>query len=128
MVVDASVVHPATFHPRGAAMRALLAAPSLRAPELIVLEVAGALRNRVRRSELSMDDAREALVRLQRLPVIRHPLMPLLDRVWELRDDLTPYDAAYVALAERLRVPLLTADARIAGAPGLRCKVRLVEM
>ena len=109
-------------------MRALLAAPSLRAPELIVLEVAGALRNRVIRSEVSVDDAREALSRLQRLPIIRHPLMPLLDRVWELRDNLTPYDAAYVALAERLKLPLLTADARIARASGLRCKVRLVSL
>ncbi len=109
-------------------MRALLAAPSLRAPELVVLEVAGALRNRVIRSEVGIDDAREALARLQRLPIIRHPLMPLLDRVWELRDNLTPYDAAYVALAERLKLPLLTADAGIAGAPGLLCKVRLVRL
>jgi len=48
--------------------------------------------------------------------------MPLLDRVWELRGNLTPYDAAYVALAERLRIPLLTADQAIAAAPGVRCK------
>jgi predicted nucleic acid-binding protein len=106
----------------------MLAAPSLRAPELLVLEVAGALRNRVRRSEVALADAKQALTRLQRLPIIRHPLLPLLDRVWELRDNLTPYDAAYVALAERLKVPLLTADAGIARASGLRCKVRLLEL
>lgn len=128
MVVDASIVHPATLHPRGPAMRALLAAPSLSAPELVVLEVAGALRNRVMRKEVNVDDAHEALDRLQRLPIVRHPLMPLLSRVWELRANLTPYDAAYVALAERLKAPLLTADAGIAGAPGLRCKVRLVKL
>jgi predicted nucleic acid-binding protein len=109
-------------------MRALLAQPSLRAPELVVLEVAGALRNRVLRSEVNVEDARQALLRLQRLPIVRHPLMPLLDRVWELRDNLTPYDAAYVALAERLELPLLTADAGIAHAPGLRCRVRLVKL
>jgi len=106
----------------------MLAAPSLGAPELLVLEVAGALRNRVRRSEVALVDANQALTRLQRLPIIRHPLLPLLDRVWELRDNLTPYDAAYVALAERLKVPLLTADAGIARAPGLRCKVRLLKL
>lgn len=128
MVIDASILHPATLHPKGAAMRALLAAPSLRAPELVILEVAGALRNRVMRSEVSVDDAREALARLRRLPIVRHPLMPLLTRVWELRDNLTPYDAAYVALAERLKLPLLTADAGMAGAPGLRCRVRLVKL
>ena len=93
-----------------------------------MLEVAGALRDRVRRSEVALVDANQALTRLQRLPIIRHPLLPLLDRVWELRDNLTPYDAAYVALAERLEVPLLTADAGIARAPGLRCKVRLLEL
>jgi predicted nucleic acid-binding protein len=109
-------------------MRAMLAAPTLRAPELVVLEVAGALRNRLMRGEVSTTDAREALDRLQRLPIVRHPLMPLLDRVWELRANLTPYDAAYVALAEHVKVPLLTADAGIARAPGIRCKVRLVKL
>ena len=68
------------------------------------------------------------MARLRRLPVLRHPLMPLLDRVWELRGNLTPYDAAYVALAERLRIPLLTADGSIAAAPGVRCKVRHVRL
>ena len=109
-------------------MRALLAAPSLRAPELIVLEVAAALRNRVLRREVSVEEASQALARLQRLPIVRHPLMPLLDRVWELRDNLTPYDAAYVALAERLKLPFLTADEGVAHAPGLRCRVRLVNL
>lgn len=109
-------------------MAALLAARSLEAPELIVLEVAASLRNRVVRLEVTAEAATQALTRLQRLPVARHPLMPLLDRVWELRDNLTPYDAAYVALAERLRLPLLTADKAIAAAPGLRCKVQLVAL
>lgn len=109
-------------------MRALLTASGLQAPELVVIEVAASLRNRVIRSEVTLADAAQALTRLRRLPVVRHPVMPLLDRVWELRGNLTPYDAAYVALAERLRVPLLTADGRIAQAPGLRCKVRLVSL
>jgi predicted nucleic acid-binding protein len=128
MVVDASVLHAAILEPKGAAMRALLAAPTLQAPDVVVLEVASSLRNRVRRSELTETAAGTALARLHRLPVLRHPLMPLLDRVWELRSNLTPYDAAYVALAERLRLPLLTADGGIAGAPGVRCKVRHVRL
>jgi predicted nucleic acid-binding protein len=128
MVVDASVVHPAILRPRGAAMRALLAAPSLQAPELFAVEVAASLRRRVIRGEVSAGDAEEALARLKRLPVLRHPVMPLLDRAWELRDNLTAYDAVYVALAERLRLPLLTADEGIASAPGLRCRVRHVKL
>lgn len=128
MVVDASVLHLATLHPGGQAMHALLRATTLAAPELVVLEVSSALRNRVIRGDVEVNKAREALTRLQRLPVVRHPLMPLLDRVWELRDNLTPYDAAYVALAERMKLPLLTMDARVARAPGLRCKVRLLSL
>jgi len=128
MVVDASVVHLAVLQPGGAAMRALLAAPSLEAPDLFVLEVAASLRNRVLRGQISTGDAETALTRVHRLPVLRHPLMPLLDRVWELRANLTPYDAAYVALAERLGVPLLTVDEGIAAAPGVRCRVRRVKL
>jgi len=128
MVVDASVLHVAVLRPKGRAMAALLAAPSLEAPELFVLEVAASLRNRMLRLEVTADAARQALTRLQRLPVARHPLMPLLDRVWELRANLTPYDAAYAALAERLRLPLLTADKAMADVPGLRCKVNLVAL
>ena len=64
--------------------------------------------------------------RLQRFASTRHAHRPLLPRCWELRDNVTPYDAAYVALAEALGVPLLTADARLANAPGIRCEVELL--
>ena len=64
--------------------------------------------------------------RLQRFPINRHAHDPLLARCWELRENVTPYDASYVALAEALRVPLLTADARLANAPGIRCEVELL--
>jgi predicted nucleic acid-binding protein len=56
----------------------------------------------------------------------RAPHRPLLPRCWELRDNLTVYDAAYVALAERLDTTLLTADARLAGAPGPRCLIEVL--
>ncbi|HZV52709.1 MAG TPA: type II toxin-antitoxin system VapC family toxin [Candidatus Dormibacteraeota bacterium] len=128
MVVDASIVAAAIIDPPGAAMRAMIGAANLEAPEHFVLEVAAAVRNRTLRGEMTLDEATEALRRLQRLPVVRHPLVALVDRAWELRDNLTPYDAAYVALAERLRTALLTADVAIASAPGVRCRVELVRL
>lgn len=54
------------------------------------------------------------------------PLAPLLSRIWELRDNLTAYDAAYVTLAERIGGPLVTCDGKLAGAPGLRCTFELI--
>jgi len=60
------------------------------------------------------------------LAITRHSTFPMLDRVWELRDNLTAYDAAYVALAEAFDCPLVTADARISRAPGLRCSVTVL--
>jgi len=61
------------------------------------------------------------------LPLRRASHRPLLRRCWQLRHNLTSYDACYVALAETLDVPLLTADGRLADAPGLRCAVELLE-
>jgi predicted nucleic acid-binding protein len=101
-------------------MRVLLEGSGLHAPDLVLLEVAGSLRNRVIRKEIDASRALEAVARLRRLPISRHPVLPLIDRVWELRDNLTRYGAAYAALAERLKVPLATADQRLATAPGLR--------
>ncbi|MGH9157418.1 MAG: type II toxin-antitoxin system VapC family toxin [Acidimicrobiales bacterium] len=72
-----------------------------------------------RRASLAIDDL--AAFRVDR---VRHE--PLLGRCWELKANLTVYDAAYVALAERLNVTLLTADGRIAGAPGPRCPVEIL--
>lgn len=54
------------------------------------------------------------------------PLAPLLQRIWELRDNLTAYDAAYVALAERLDATLITCDGKLAGASGPRCAFELI--
>ena len=62
----------------------------------------------------------------RRCPSQRHHARTAAARCWELRDNVTTYDAAYVALAEALRVPLLTADARLANAPGIRCEVELL--
>ena len=64
---------------------------------------------------------------LRDLPMQRAPHRPLLTRCWELRDNLTAYDAAYVALAEALDSILLTADAQLADAPGVTCPIEVLR-
>jgi Predicted nucleic acid-binding protein, contains PIN domain len=72
------------------------------------------------------DSGWTALDAFRRLGMTRYPVFSLLDRVWELRDNLSAYDASYVALAELLDCNLLTADARLSRAPGIRCSITLV--
>ena len=74
----------------------------------------------VRRAGLALQD-------LLSLPVSRYPHGPFAPRVWELRNNLTPYEAAYIALAESLGCVLVTADARLARAPGIRCAVQVMS-
>lgn len=89
----------------------------LAAPHLIDLEVAAAARRLVLGGELSVARAADAFDDLARLRIKRYSVTGLLPRVWALRENLTPYDAAFVVLAEALRRPLLTTDQRIARAP-----------
>ena len=126
IVVDASVLASALADDGadGDLARARLRDEQLAAPELIDLEVASVLRRQLSAGRLDARRARLALDDLVDLPMERAPHLPLLDRSWELRDNLTIYDAVYVALAEALGTSLLTADARLAGAPGVRCPVR----
>lgn len=98
----------------------------LHAPHLADVEVAQALRRYVRDGALDADAARAALADLRALDLERHAHEPLLDRVWALRDNVTAYDAVYVALAEALDAPLLTGDAHLARAPGMEARVELV--
>jgi predicted nucleic acid-binding protein len=70
--------------------------------------------------------AHEALADFLDLPVTRYPHQPFLDRIWELRHNLTAYDAAYVALAEVLHAPLITCDRALALAPGLLATVEVI--
>ena len=104
----------------------LAADPDQHAPHFIDLEIAAGIRNRLARRSLGQAAADAAIAALAGLPIHRYPHVPLLPRIWQLRHNLTPYDAAFVALAEVLGSPLLTADARLAGAPGLRCEVELL--
>ena len=95
-------------------------------PHLIDTEIANAVRGHVRRGELDAHSGWEILHTFRWLGITRHGSFAMLDRVWELRYDLTAYDAAYVALAEALQCPLVTGDARISRVPGLRCPVTVV--
>jgi predicted nucleic acid-binding protein len=128
IVIDASVLSVALVDDgrAGDAYRSRLAGETLAAPELLDLEVTSVLRRRVAQDRLPLSRAVLALVDLADLSVRRSPHRPLLTRCWELRDNVTPYDAAYVALAELLECALLTADARLARAPGLRCPVEVL--
>jgi predicted nucleic acid-binding protein len=95
-------------------------------PHLVDIEVANAVRGHVRRGELDQRSGWDILHTFRWLAITRHGTFSMLDRVWELRHNLTAYDAAYVALAETLQCPLVTADARISRAPGLRCPVTVL--
>lgn len=128
IVVDASVIVTALADdgPDGERHRARLAGERLAAPHLLDVEVLSAWRRRAagggldeRRMRLARDD-------LKSLPIRRVPHLPLLERCWELRANLTTYDAVYVALAELIDAPLVTLDARLADAPGPTCSIELL--
>lgn len=95
-------------------------------PHLADIEVAQALRRYTLKREIDADDAAQALADLRALDLQRHAHEPLLDRVWELRENLTAYDAVYIALAEVLDTTLLTCDGPLARAPGMAARVELV--
>jgi predicted nucleic acid-binding protein len=100
---------------------------SLVCPHLADSEVVGALRAQVLRGEVSTADASRALDTWGRLGLERVGARGLLGRIWELRDNLSAYDATYVAVAEALGVPLVTADGRLARAPGPSCTITVVR-
>jgi len=129
IVLDASVVVDLLLGtPSGKEIADRIADPdqTLHAPELLDLEVAQVLRRYEAARTLSAERGRAALHDLLDLDVERYGHGPLLPRIWELRPNLTAYDAAYVALAEALGAVLLTRDARIAAAPGHRARVERV--
>lgn len=103
--------------------RILRPGESVHAPALLDVEVAQVLRRYALRGELSPARGAAAIATLAVFPLHRYPHEPLLPRIWELRENLTAYDAAYVALAEALDAPLLTGDDRLAGAAGIRATI-----
>lgn len=124
VVVDASVLVEALLI--DGAARARLAHANLQAPELIDAELLSVLRRLVLAGRLPEQHALRALATSQQLGLRRHASRHLWPRAWELRANLSAYDALYVALAEQLGATLLTADARAARAPGLNCPVEVM--
>ena len=129
LVVDASVLAVALADdgPDGDAARTRLRSETLAAPELVDLEVTSVLRRQNRAGLLDARRAQLAMGDLAALPMRRAPHVSLLARCWELRHNLTAYDAAYVALAEALDATLLTGDRRLARAAGPTCDIEVLR-
>ena len=128
IVVDASVI-----------LHALLEGPKDRdfldrlqnegelfAPEVIYLEVSSGMRRQVRLKQLSQDHARAAIQDLQAYPINIKSISNLVERIWDIRDNFTSYDASYIVLAECLRMPFLTRDQKLAAAVRAHTKVELI--
>jgi predicted nucleic acid-binding protein len=128
IVIDASALVEALLEGPGgrAAGRLLGSGERLQAPHLIDVEVAQVIRRIQADGRMDLRRAEQAIEDLAEFPLARRPHTLLLPRIWELRSNLTAYDAVYVALAEALDAPLITRDARLARAPGHRAKVELV--
>ena len=121
LVIDTSAVlaAPARRTPGAPLVQRMADGDDLRAPHLIDGEILQALRGLARGGKLSADRADDVRTDVADLAITRYGHEPLADRVWALRDNLTAYDAVFVALAEALEVPLVTCDARLAAAPGI---------
>lgn len=129
IVVDASAVLEALLRtPAARAVEERLFEPSqtLHAPHLLDVEVAQVVRRYAMNGEIDSERGRMALADLADFPLHRYPHEVLLPRVWDLRNNLTAYDAMYVALAEVLDAPLLTRDKRLAASPGHHARIELV--
>jgi predicted nucleic acid-binding protein len=127
-VLDASVAVTALTEPGNPAADLLVQDDAVfQVPSIFDAEVLSALRGLVRSRKFDQAAAADLIVDLMALPVDRWHMSPLLPRMWELRDNLTPYDAAYVALAELTGAVLVTGDERITAAPGTRCDIQLIK-
>ena len=128
IVVDASaaVTMFLNLRPSAARVRARLGqTEEVHVPHLFDVEVLHALRRHSLRGDLSREQSRLILGLLREMKAVRYPHAPVIARIWDLRGNLTAYDAAYVALAETLDAPLVTTDARLAQAPGIRAAVEV---
>jgi predicted nucleic acid-binding protein len=130
IVVDASVLANAIADDGTdgrVARDALRGAKDLAAPDLVDVETVSALRKRWFAGALTEERFAAAIGDLEDLDLDRFPALPLMRRAFELRANLTAYDATYVALAEALGCELLTGDGRIAGAPGVGCPIKVLS-
>ena len=127
IVIDASAVISALLNEGPA--RQLMGRQRLHVPSLIDTEVASALRRQVLAGTLSAEHGWTALNTWQRLAVLRYPTHGLLDRIWQLRHNVSAYDATYVALAEGLGCSLATLDGRLArGSSEFTCPVTVLPV
>ncbi|MFI6239292.1 type II toxin-antitoxin system VapC family toxin [Micromonospora sp. NPDC050795] len=129
IVVDASVLADALVDdgPVGDAARAELTAdPHWAAPGHLLVEVMSVIRGKALGGKLSPARAQEAVDTLPSLVIDEVDVLLLLDRMWQLRSNVTAHDAAYVAAAELMACPLVTGDGRLAKANGVRCEIRLL--
>lgn len=124
IVVDSSAALSALLNAGPA--RELLGREQLHAPHLVDVEVASALRRGALSGTWTAAKGARTLTTWSRLGVTRYGTHTLLPRIWQLRDNLTAYDAAYVALAEALDCPLVTADGRLGRSTGARCTITVV--
>lgn len=129
IVVDSSAVIEILLRTESALaveQRIFALGETLHAPHLLDLEVTQVLRRYCMAGEMEPERGREAVDDLVDFPIIRYPHDLFLTRIWELRHNMTAYDAIYVALAEFLPAPLLTRDARLASAPGHNAIIELI--
>jgi predicted nucleic acid-binding protein len=124
IVVDASAALSALLNDGQA--RHLIGTERMHAPHLIDSEIVSGLRRQVQRKRLSAADGWNVLRTWRRLAVTRYPAYGLFERIWEMRENLSAYDAGYVALAEVLDCALVTADARLGHAGQARCTITVV--
>jgi len=126
IVVDASAIVDwliTTFERGAAVVEEVRKVSALHTLDFADLEVMSGLRRRVARGELDEPRASEALEDFAIIRMRRHRASPFRRRIWELRHNHTPYDAAYLALAEALDMPLLTTDSRLARSGGHRARI-----
>jgi predicted nucleic acid-binding protein len=124
IVVDASAAISALMN--AGAARHTLTGEQLHAPHLIDTEVASGLRRQAANGTCTPIEAWSMLTAWRDLGLTRYPAFAMLDRIWELREKLSACDACYVAVAELLGCPLVTADKRLSRAPGIRCAITTV--
>ena len=132
IVVDASVIVDLLaaddIHRRTAARERLTTGDAVFAPAYLDIEIVSAMRGLARRSDVLAADAAALIALSLRMPIRRELLTrATADRIWQLRENMTAYDAGYVALAEQLGASLLTCDRKFATVPGLRCAVELLS-
>jgi predicted nucleic acid-binding protein len=125
VVVDSSAIVNVLVDAEPAELVIEVASNVLAAPCHLDVEVFSVLRRLERRGELGEADAAEACRMFGSMDISRFPAGGIAERIWTLRNNLTCYDAAYVALAEVLDAPLLTCDAKMAGAPGHDAMIRV---